>query len=94
MPMPSPTAMTKKAMILMQTSHHSALTHQSGSRAGAEASPVSGAKPVRTERMTMPMTSSMTAAATMEVPTLVLSLPSSFSAATVTDTEVAVRMAP
>ena len=32
----------------------------------------------------MPMTSSMTAAATMEVPTFVLSFPSSLSAATVT----------
>ena len=44
--------------------------------------------------MTMPRTSSMTAAAMMEVPTFPSSFPSSFKTATVTETEVAVRIAP
>ena len=46
------------------------------------------------ERTMMPMMSSKIAAATMVLPTLVFSLPSSLSVATVTLTEVAVEIAP
>ncbi len=46
------------------------------------------------ERMTMPMMSSMIEAATRAEPTGVSSFPSSLRTATVTETEVAVRMTP
>ena len=87
---PTPTAMAtmKKATIL------TVVMPALGWNQSQPASSPPEAKPVRTERMTMPRTSSMTAAAMMEVPTFPSSFPSSFKTATVTETEVAVRIAP
>ena len=90
---PMKTAMTKKQTIFKITSHQAAFSHQTGRKEPAS-SVGSDVKPVNTESTMMPITSSMTAAATMEVPTFVSSLPSSFKAATVTETDVAVKMAP
>ena len=46
------------------------------------------------ERTIIPNTSSIIAADTRQLPTFVSSLPNSLSVATVTDTEVAVKMTP
>ena len=52
------------------------------------------AKPVTTESKTMPITSSIIAAETMVVPSLVFILPSSFKTETVMATDVAVSIVP
>ena len=52
------------------------------------------AMPLTTDRTMMPITSSMIAAETIVVPSLVEILPSSFKTDTVIATEVAVRIAP
>ena len=57
-------------------------------------SPLPLSREMKRERSTTPMMSSRIAAATMEVPTFVLSFPSSLRAATVILTLVAANIAP
>ena len=92
---PSATAMTKNVRFFRQTNHHWAFTHHEGKKElSGILSLTLPLNPVKTERIIMPRISSMTAAASRVGPTLVLSFPSSLSVATVTETEVAVNIAP
>ena len=61
---------------------------------GDTTSPLLPLRATMNERITIPIISSIIAAATIVVPTLPESLPSSLSVATVTLTDVAVRITP